>query len=90
MILYVKTLTVKEYETTEDNDLDYILREYGDLETYAKYQYKRGVKISETDEEIISYEVYGATEEEKERIDEIEHEKMIDELNDVYNREIAF
>lgn len=90
MILYVKTWTVKEYETTEDNDLDYILREYGDLETYAEYQYKRGVKISETGEKIISYEVYGATEEEKERIEEIEHEKIIDELNDIYNREIAF
>lgn len=90
MILYVKTWIVKEYETTEDNDLEYILREYGDLETYAKYQYKRGVKISETSEKIISYEVYRATKEEKERIEEIEHEKMIDELNDIYNREIAF
>lgn len=90
MILYVKTWIVKEYETTEDNDLEYILREYGDLETYAEYQYKRGVKISETSEKIISYEVYGATKEEKERIEEIEHEKMIDELNDIYNREIAF
>ena len=90
MKLYIKTWSVKEYETAEDNDLDYILREYGDLETYAEYQYRRGVKISETDEKIISYEVYGATYEEKERIKEIEHQKMIDELNDVYNREIAF
>ena len=89
MRLYVKTWMTKVYET-EDNDIDYIIKEFGDLDSYAEYQYHRGVMVERSGETIMDYEVYGATDKEKEIIDQIRHDKMIEELEDVYNKEIAF
>lgn len=89
MRLYVKTWMTKVYET-EDNDIDYIIKEFGDLDSYAEYQYHRGVMVEHSEETITDYEVYGATDQEKEIIDQIRHDKMVEELEDVYNQEIAF
>lgn len=89
MRLYVKTWMTKVYET-EDNDIDYIIKEFGDLDSYAEYQYHRGVMVEHSGETIMDYEVYGATDQEKEIIEQIRHDKMVEELEDVYNKEIAF
>lgn len=80
-----------EYET-EDVDLDWILEEFGDIESYIDWECKseNKKKVKQSKKKLINYEIYGATDEEKEKIDRMNQEKMEKELNQIYYSEIKF